>query len=189
MFITVMAEPRSGSTNLANWFYNQSKFTTLFEPITSPNLKWFKNGICPTKWEYSTEHIFVKEIYQQNIDYSKLLSISDKVIVLYRENDNEQLLSLNNAMSTGNWHSHWRYTPSQIVEDVNVIDNFKNIKMGMKAHFINNPNYFTTTYEKLYKGDGFVELLEYLSIDGLDDIKFPRGVKYAIDTTQSKTII
>ena len=33
MVITILAEPRSGSTNLTNWFYHNKNFTTLFEPL------------------------------------------------------------------------------------------------------------------------------------------------------------
>ena len=39
MFVTIIAEPRSGSTNLANWFYFNSSFTTLFEPM-NPTTRW-----------------------------------------------------------------------------------------------------------------------------------------------------
>ena len=46
MIITILAEPRSGSTNLTNWFYFNKNFTTLFEP-ENPNSKWFQNNIDP----------------------------------------------------------------------------------------------------------------------------------------------
>jgi hypothetical protein len=188
MVITVIAEPRSGSTNLANWFYNQTKFTTLYEPITNSTLKWFKNGVCPTQWKYDTEHLFVKEIYQYDIDYSKLLSISDKIIVLYRENKREQLLSFNNAMLTGKWNNAWKYDSNTIVDDLEIIQQFDRVTNGITNDFINNPNYFKITYESLYYGDGFKLLQNYISIDNLDDVSFPRGEKYAMDISK-KTII
>ena len=62
MVITILAEPRSGSTNLANWFYFNKDFTILYEPITSPKWKWYKHGVSPKLWEYKTLHLLVKEI-------------------------------------------------------------------------------------------------------------------------------
>jgi len=190
MIITILAEPRSGSTTLGNWFYYQSKFTTLFEPISSPTLKWYKNGECPTKWTYSTKHLCVKETYRQNVDYSKLLSISDKVIILYRENDVEQLASLNNARTSGMWHSPWKYNPNEKIDNPHIINDFNEIKMGMQSHYINNPNYFTTTYENLYNRGKFDELLNYIDIrNDLTDTKFPIGSKYAHNITLLQKVL
>ena len=51
MIITIIAEPRSGSTNLTNWFYFNKNFTTFFNPDIPPEhrsiytTKWFQNGI------------------------------------------------------------------------------------------------------------------------------------------------
>ena len=57
MIITILAEPRSGSTNFTNWFYFNKNFTILFEPITSPKWKWYKHGTPPKLWEYKTPHL------------------------------------------------------------------------------------------------------------------------------------
>jgi len=189
MVITIMAEPRSGSTSLGNWFYTQKHFTTLFEPITGKMMRWYQKGECPTKWKYYTKHLCVKEIYQPGVDYSKLLSISDKIIILYRENSDEQLASYNNATSTGNWHTHWKHTPTKIVNNPIITNRFESIKQGMREHYINNPNYFTTSYEKLYNGNGFSDLLNYLKIEDLSDIPFPYGFKYRVDDNLSEKLI
>ena len=74
MVITIIAEPRSGSTNLANWFYFNKNFTVLFEPMTSPKLKkWYRRGIPPKLWEYKTPHfLFVKILqYYNQIEFHK----------------------------------------------------------------------------------------------------------------------
>ena len=55
MVITILAEPRSGSTNLTNWFYHNKNFTTLFEPL-NPMSNWFKKDITPINYLYNTEH-------------------------------------------------------------------------------------------------------------------------------------
>ena len=39
MIILLLCEPRSGSTNLANWFFINKKFTVLFIP-SDPLSKW-----------------------------------------------------------------------------------------------------------------------------------------------------
>ena len=84
MVITIIAEPRSGSTNLANWFYFNKNFTLLFEPITSPEWKWYKHDVSPKLLKYKTSHLLVKEIFRPDVDFSELVEISDKLIILYR---------------------------------------------------------------------------------------------------------
>lgn len=36
MVITIIAEPRTGSTNLGKWFLAKKEFTVLFEPLIKP---------------------------------------------------------------------------------------------------------------------------------------------------------
>ena len=58
MIITILAEPRSGSTNLANWFYFNKNFTTLFIP-SDPKSKWYKPE-SPKEYTYTTEYLLIK---------------------------------------------------------------------------------------------------------------------------------
>ena len=95
MVITILAEPRSGSTNLANWFFLNKKFTTLFTP-SDPKSKWYKTQ-SPKQYNYNTEHLLVKEDYYHYKNYDELIEISNKIILLYRENSEEQIHSWTNA--------------------------------------------------------------------------------------------
>jgi hypothetical protein len=58
MIITIIAEPRSGGTNLANWFLSNKDFTILYEPITSSDKQWYKKGISPKIMELSIPTYF-----------------------------------------------------------------------------------------------------------------------------------
>ena len=43
MVITILAEPRSGSTNLADWFKSNKDFTILQEPLNKHGKSYKKN--------------------------------------------------------------------------------------------------------------------------------------------------
>ena len=185
MVITILAEQRSGSTNLANWFYFNKKFTTLFEPITSPGLKWFKNGEDPSLWKYNTEHLLIKEIYRPEIDFSDLIKISNKIIILYRENTIEQKESWLNASKTNNWDRNWVYKEELIKnEDSSYFDK---IKSGMKDNYLSS-DYFKISYEELYYNNGFQRILDYLGIQELKNEGFPCGQKLRKNKEANKLI-
>jgi hypothetical protein len=186
MVITVIAEPRSGSTNFANWFYSKKNFTVLFEPMTNPNIRWYKGDIPPSEWKYSTEHLFVKETLGNGLHFSALLAISDKVILLHRDNEQEQIDSWLNAKTTGNWDLPWA---SHSIEDKQEEKLFKEVKRVFKEHYLDK-DYFRVSYEELYYGSGFKKVLEYLSIEGLENIGFPYGKKYRVNLeTSIKTLL
>ena len=186
MVITILAEPRSGSTNLANWFYLNKDFTILFEPITSPKWKWYKNGISPKLWEYKTPHLLVKEIFRPDVDFTELIEISDKLIILYRENITEQTESWLNANKTNNWDKAWIFKENLIKDEDSTY--FNAIKNGIKKNYLDK-NYFKISYEDLYYNDGFQKILDYLNMDELENKNFPIGQKYRIDVNKTKTII
>ena len=112
MVITILAEPRSGSTNLAKWFSMHKDFTVLFEPF-NPDMKtnkWYKFGESPTLWKYDTKYFLIKEIYNKtNTQLGELISISDKIIILHREDIKTQTESWINAHITKNWDNTWAY--------------------------------------------------------------------------------
>lgn len=186
MIITLLCEPRSGSTNLANWFYFNKNFTTLFEPITSPKWKWYKNGISPKLWEYKTPYLLVKEIFRPDVDFTELIEISDKLIILYRENVIEQTESWLNANKTNNWDKNWVFNENLIKNEDSTY--FNEIKNGIKKNYLDK-NYFKISYEDLYYNNGFQKILDYLNIDELENKNFPIGQKYRINVTKPKSII
>jgi hypothetical protein len=185
MVITILAEPRSGSTNLANWFSRKNNFTILYEPITSPNLRSFQNGIHPSLWKHTTEYLLVKEIYRPNVDFSELIGISDKVIILYRENITEQTESWLNANKTNNWDKAWVYKENLIKNENSSY--FNEIKKGIKENYLNN-DYFNISYEELYYNNGFQKVLNYLNINNLENKDFPYGSKYRVERNMKSLI-
>jgi len=185
MVITILAEPRSGSTNLANWFYFNKNFTLLFEPITSPKWQWYKHGVSPKLWEYKTPHLLVKEIFKPGEDFSELIEISDKVIILYRENTIEQTESWLNANKTNNWDKAWVFK-KDLIKDEDAWY-FNELKKGIKENYLDK-NYFNISYEELYYNNGFQKVLDYLNMDELENKNFPYGEKYRINNTTNKLI-
>lgn len=186
MVITIIAEPRSGSTNLANWFFSKNDFTVLYEPITSPNLKWYQNNKHPQSWSYNTEHLLVKEIYTPKVDFSELIKMSDKVIVLYRENISEQSESWLCAKKTNNWDKQWVFK-EELIRDED-ITYFKEIKTGIRDDYFDK-GFLEITYEELYYNNGFQRVVNYLNIQGVNNIEFPYGQKYRVNIDKPRTII
>lgn len=186
MFITIIAEPRSGSTNLGNWFFHEKDFTVLFEPITNPSLKWFKYGESPNLWEYKTKHLLVKEIYQPNINFSELIKVSEKIIVLYRENIIEQTQSWLNAKKTNNWSKQWAFNHDLIKNDDTQF--FTNLKNEFKKNYLDS-EYFKISYEDLYYNNAFQKVIDYLDVNGLTNKNFPLGQKYRINANKTKKLI
>jgi hypothetical protein len=181
MLITLLAEPRSGSTNLANWFYLNKNFTTLFIP-SDPQSKWYKSE-SPKDYKYNTEHLLIKEDYYHYKNFNDVLNISDKVICLYRENTNEQIESWINAKTTNNWHNNWVLKNIKNIDETNF---FIELKNTFKKEYLDK-NYFKISYEELYYNNGIDRIKEYIKIDGFGD--FPIGKKYRIKTGRLKTLI
>jgi hypothetical protein len=190
MIVTLLCEPRSGSTNFANWFYNNSDFTIFYNPDmptklgNSTTLKWYQNGIHPKNYEYKTKHLLIKEDYYPNKNYKDFLDVSDKVILLFRENEKEQIDSWVNAVTTNNWDSHWEYKK---IENKEQEDYFKNLKKSFKSKFLNNSNYFKISYEDLYDRNKINDVIEYLKIDITNS--FPSTKTHRYRFNKSKTLI
>jgi len=180
MFITIIAEPRSGSTNLANWFYFKQDFTVLFEPITNKNLRWYKNGEHIDKWKYDTPNLLVKEVYNDYHFFDELINKSDKVIILFRENEKKQSESWINAKKTNNWDKNWI---DKGIADEMEFEFFKQLKKSFFEKFLTK-NYFNISYEDLYYNNGFGKIIEYIGIDTLENYGFPYGKKYRIEQTK-----
>jgi hypothetical protein len=183
MVITILAEPRSGSTNLANWFYFNKNFTTLFIPSDTKS-KWYKTE-TPREYKYNTKHLLIKEDYYCNKNFNELISVSDKIILLYRENTEEQIESWTNAKLKNNWENQWIFT--NIKNDIET-----NFFLGLKKTFKENyldKDYFNISYEELYYNNGFQKVLDYLNMDELENKNFPYGQKYRIDDNKPKSLI
>lgn len=173
MIITLLCEPRSGSTNLARWFSTYENFTVLQEPLTNSSLAHYRNNeLPPTKWIYSTEHLVVKELFGAYT--TEILNLSDKVVLLYRENEKEQVESWINSTTTGNWHDRWIYSE---VGNQDGAASIKELKERFKEELLSK-EYFRISYEDLYYRGKLQKLLDYLKIKELKDVGFPYGFKY-----------
>lgn len=183
MFITILAEPRSGSTNLTNWFYFNKKFTTLFIP-SDPKSKWYKTE-SPTRYKYSTEHLLIKEDYYHYKNYDELIATSDKVILLYRENTSEQIESWTNSKLKDNWDKQW--SPTNIISETET-NFFLELKQSFRKTYLDK-DYFKISYEELYYSNGFQKILDYLNIVDLENKNFPYGKKYRVNVSKPKSLI
>ena len=180
MIITILAEPRSGSSSLAGWFGFQKNFTILLEPM-NPDMKSngsYKDGISPKLWQYDTPYLLVKEIcYEHRKHIPELISLSDKVILLYRINKKEQLESWLNANETNNWNMEWDSNNVKITDEIIKTNYFNNTMNLFENDYLKKDVFFKISYEDLYYKDGFKRVLEYLNIDELNNKPFPYNRK------------
>lgn len=151
---------------------------------SDPKSKWYidKN---PSEYRYSTDHLLIKEDYYHYKNYQELVDISDKIVLLYRENETEQIESWINAKSTNNWDKQWK--PSFIKND-NEVQFFEKLKQSFRENFLEK-DYFKISYEDLYHRNKFQVLLDYLNIDELTNHNFPYGKKYRLNDNKTKSII
>ena len=185
MIITIIAEPRSGSTNLANWFFFNKDFTILLEPFNKKS-EHYKNEVSPKEWKYNTKHLLVKEIYGPEIDFSEIIGMSDKIIVLHRKNVTEQTESWLSAKKTNNWDRKWVFKEEIIKNEESIY--FNKIKIGIRDNFLNK-DYFNISYEELYYNNGFQRVVDYLNIEGIENINFPYGQKYRVNIDKPTSLI
>lgn len=183
MKILLLCEPRSGSTNLANWFYLDKRFTVLFLP-TDPNSKWHRKE-SPKEYFYKTEHLLVKEDFYSGKDYSELVSMSEKIIFLFRENETDQIDSWCNSKNTGNWHNPWVYKRNTCPEEEIVF--FKQLKNDFKKVMESNQSGISISYEDLYQNFGINKIIYYLEINDLKINLWPVGKKYRVNIDDRKT--
>lgn len=174
MVILILAEPRTGSSNLTTWFSMNKDFTTLFLP-SNINSKWYTKEF---PYKYKTKHLLIKEDFHSGLDFENLFKISEKVIYLYRENEELQIESWLHAQKTKNWHGFW--TNKEIYYDEEGKNSFQNLKKEFKK-FYEKRNGFIISYEELYYRNGISKLIEYVDIPELKELTFPIGKKYRIE--------
>jgi hypothetical protein len=112
--------------------------------------------------------------------------MSDKVIVLYRENILEQSESWLCAKKTNNWDKQWVFK-EELIRDED-ITYFNEIKTGIRDDYFDK-GFLEITYEELYYNNGFQRVVNYLNIQGVNNIEFPYGQKYRVNIDKPRTII
>jgi len=172
MIFTIIAEQRSGSLNLDEWFKQSlPNFEIISEPFSNSNIDTTKDDWIDT----NKNCVIGLKYFPKNQYFIYPIGVSDKVICLYREDEKSQIESYVIARSTEKWRNE------NIYEEI-IIDNyqeystyFHNLKIEFKK-FIKEYNFKTFTYEDLYYRGKINELMEYLNIKS--NIPFPIGVKY-----------
>jgi hypothetical protein len=192
MVITILAEPRTGSNNLANWFFQKESFTVFYEPLNHVMKQsgQYKGDSSPKLWKYDTKHLLIKEIIGvDRFQLEEIISISDRLIILYRENAKLQEESLKMAVHTNNWDKNWVYHPNAIQRLSNMnIDWFTERKSNFKSEYLDNNSYFKISYEELYYNNGFQRIVDYIDLPEVQNIDFPYGEKYRVDAKIDKLI-
>lgn len=190
LLYTIIAQYRTGGQNLMYWI-NQSlnkEFTIIHEPFNSKYTEYTTNTTLQDfSWLEDNKKYFIKELWYPELDYKKLLQISNKVICLYRENSHEQTIS--HLYSTKKNRYHHQYTQKDIDKIYNQeeYEKFKNeihINKNTLLDFAKENSLPLISYEELYYENGiekFKEIFEFKS-----DVPFPIGIKYF--TNQKKLI-
>ena len=187
MIVSLIVEPRSGSTNLANTFFNDNEFTVLYLP-SDPMSKWYTES-SPKDYPFVTKHLMVKEDFYTNKDFSELLNISDKTIFLHRENAEDQIISWVNAKTTNNWDGQWKYNKDILYNQEDEVNYFKDLKSQFNKLMLDNPDSLCISYEDIYNRNGFDRIKEYLGEEVSNKINSPAGKRYRIDVNKSKSFI
>jgi hypothetical protein len=126
----------------------------------------------------------IKEDYYHYKNYDEVINISDKVILLYRENIEEQIESWTNAITTKNWHNQW---VSKNIKNIDESEFFIELKNSFKKEYLDK-NYFKISYEELYYNNGFQKIVDYLELECVQNKNFPVGTKYRINNATNKLI-
>jgi len=175
MIILLIAEIRSGSTNLAKWLKESlPDFQLLNEPY-NPKSSHF---IGDSKIDKTKNYIISEKFFNNEELLNELINISDFVFCLYREDTKSQTESYIIADTTNNWYDV--YVDNVISKNIDVEfsdkkNSFHKLKNDFQI-FIKNSGIKTFTYEELYYGNKIDELKTYLNITS--NVSFPYGQKY-----------
>lgn len=171
MIILLLAEARSGSTNLAIWLKKSfSNFELLNEPYNPKSQNYIGDG----EIDITKNYIISEKYYNNESLIKKIITISDSVICLYREDSKSQIESFITAKSTDNWNSQY---VDVILNDsfIEIQNEFLENKINFKNFILNN-KFKSFTYEQLYYGNQITDLKNYLNIQS--NVTFPYGEKY-----------
>lgn len=188
MVILLLCEPRSGSNNLARWFGLYDTFTVVNEPLNKTSLH-YKNGVPVNEWVYNTKHLLIKEIFNKDIDFTPFINIADKLVLLYRENKVEQTESWLVASETNSWTKQWKVNDAKITNEEFKRHYLNNLFEGFKKNYLDNPKLFKITYEELYYNGGIQKLIDYITLNELENKNFPYGERYRVENLKPNRLI
>lgn len=195
MKILLLCEPRSGSTSLANWFIENRNFDVRFETAMNDSNDWVGVGINNIIQRPDCRHLVLKEVYygrmsEHVIDWVQYLDFCDKIVFLYRENEQDQIISWNHAQVTGNFCGQY---PEGVVEMVKSnAEYLSKLKRRFKEFREEHKDRgLTISYEDLYMRNKIHILIEYLNLSDELTYKFPLGqrYRYSFDRKNIKDLI
>ena len=188
MKILLLCEPRSGSTQLARWFYSH-KIDTKFETTSKLGPWYLPKGISSIS--YNTEKdLVVKELYRTDWDdISEYINFFDKFIFLYRENTQEQIFSYDYGVRNDEWTK-----PYSIKEGYRALDTSKEYIEKLKKKFTLFREKFsnetlTVSYEDLYQRNKINKIISFLNMEDKLTLSFPIGQKLRIDKNYKPNLI
>lgn len=195
MKILLLCEPRSGSTMLGNWFIENQNFDVRFESCANDSAYWVGGIPSNNVPRPGCDHLVLKEVFygrmsQHKVDWVQYMDYCDKTVFLYREDEEDQIISWNHAIVTGNFCSPY---PGGVVE---LVDSHVEYFRGVKKHFKEfrekyKDRALTISYEDLYMRNKIHILKEYLNLTEELTTKFPLGqrYRYSIDRKNLKNLI
>jgi len=177
--ITLICQPRTGSTNLANWFCKKRQINAPYdsyveyEPLTNPTTPHYNLNILEK--EVDRKYLIIKEVFWPEHDFTDLIACSDKVVVLSRTDFEAQGQSFMQASATGNWGTFWAWSPEYY--NRRTLNKLEILREEFKHQFLDK-GHFEITYEELYMDRNIERLLEYLEWSYLDSSDWPFSKKY-----------
>lgn len=183
MVYTLIAEPRSGGTDLTDWFEEVlTGFTIAQEPYLKNSENFFSHteDVTDVKWIDEHENVFIREIYERGRDFTNLINRSDKVFCLYRNNWYAQTKSKLFHQYQTEYRRH--YTKKEMDEIANhdmIVDHYY-VEFGKDKksfqNFIKTNKFMSVSYENLYYGNDIQKIIEFFNFN--TDIKFPLSVRH-----------
>jgi len=182
MKILLLCEPRSGSTNLGNWFVRNEIFDVRFESAAADSPYWSGPSVEDNVMDPRYDHLVLKEVFYGRksfikTDWVDYINYCDKTVFLYREDEQDQIISWNHARITENFCSQYPAGTTRLLnEHVNYFTKLK--KKYTEFRLEHKDRGLTISYEDLYYRDKIHILKEYLGLE--DELKhsFPIGQRY-----------
>jgi len=177
MVYTIITEARTGGSHLVEAI-NEAlpNYVLAAEPWNGdPNSFSGVKDVTNVDWIDNYENIIIKEIYNPDLNFLPLIHKSDKVFCLYKENWYSQIKSILYSRNFDEWQ--WEYKKSDVDKIVTekeiykmYFSNFKWNKFDFQ-NFIKYHDFQSTSYEKLYFGDGVNQIQKFFELD--NGFKFP----------------
>ncbi len=181
MKILIIADSRTGSTNLTNWIGYEFGSTIIHEPYNpwrkdNPEIKLLKmKNVCVK--------INPHDVKDTIPDITTFQNNFDKVVLLMRTNFREQSISLLHAENSGDWHSSYFLDDEWLKKNEDKIKKYEDqlIERNKETLRWKTENNILITYEGIYIDKGDLPILKkYLGLEKTkyEDIMLSDKQKY-----------